>query len=83
MKIRSSIRRASYVEQIDRYKEHQDEPTERMSFKRVCAYEDCKKEFVAYKSHARFCSKKCGNDWRYQHQPSKRQRKAARRGTAL
>jgi hypothetical protein len=37
-----------------------------------------KKEFVAYKSHARFCGKKCGNDWRYQRHPLKRQRQAAR-----
>ena len=65
-----------YIEQVDRYKEHKDEPTERWNETRVC--EHCKAEFTALKSHARFCSKKCGNDWRYQQQPLKRQRKAAR-----
>ncbi len=65
-----------YIEQIDRYKEHKNEPTERWSETRVCAH--CKAKFTALKSHARFCSKKCGNDWHYQQQPLKRQRKAAR-----
>ena len=44
-----------YIEQIDRYKEHKDEPTERWTETRVC--EHCKAQFTALKSHARFCSK--------------------------
>jgi hypothetical protein len=48
-----------YVEQIDRYKEHQGKPTERVSFERVC--EQCGEVFAAKYDFTRFCSRKCVN----------------------
>jgi hypothetical protein len=46
-----------YVEQIDRYKEHQDKATERVTYERVCV--ECGATFEAKSCDTKFCSKKC------------------------
>ena len=43
-----------YVEQIGRYKQHQDKPTEHVTFDLVCKY--CKAPFTAKMPNAKFCS---------------------------
>jgi hypothetical protein len=54
-----------YVEQIDRFKEHQGKPTERRptrpptGHKATCIAPGCGKEFIRYRSNAKTCSDKC------------------------
>jgi hypothetical protein len=53
-----------YVEQIDRYKEHQDKPTERLTHNLVCKH--CGRNFVAKKINTKFCSIECKNAYGYE-----------------
>jgi hypothetical protein len=54
-----------YVEQTDRFKEHQGKPTERperrepTGHKATCAAPGCGKEFIRFRSNQKTCSDKC------------------------
>jgi hypothetical protein len=48
-----------YLDQIDRYKEHQGKPAEALTYDRVCANPACGKSFIARSSTARTCSLRC------------------------
>jgi hypothetical protein len=56
-----------YVEQVDRFKDHQGKPTERRArgpltgHKATCIAPNCGKEFIAYRSDAQTCSDKCAS----------------------
>ena len=52
-----------YVEQIDRYKQHQDKPTEFARTEKVC--EVCSESFTAQRKTARVCGAKCRSRLRY------------------
>ena len=60
--IRSTIRRAVILQQIDRYKKHQGKPTEGKPITRhekICAAPGCGKTFTSIRRDAIACSKKC------------------------
>jgi hypothetical protein len=48
-----------YLDQIDRYKEHQGKPTEATTHERICANPKCGKSFAARSSRALTCSVAC------------------------
>jgi hypothetical protein len=52
-----------YVEQVDRYKEHQGRPTTRKMFARVCAV--CETEYQSRRADGRSCSPECRRRLRY------------------
>jgi rubrerythrin len=52
-----------YVEQIDRYKEHQGKTTEYKTTERACA--ECGATFSAKRNDAQCCSEKCRNAFSY------------------
>jgi hypothetical protein len=52
-----------YVEQMDRYKEHQGKPTEKVVWQRICI--GCGKPFEAKRSDKKICSKRCYNRTTY------------------
>ena len=52
-----------YVEQVDRYKQHQGKPTGRKLTSLVC--EICGKSYEAQRSNSRACSKECRTRLRY------------------
>ena len=54
---RCSILTRDYVEQIDRYKEHQGKTIERKTTEKVCL--QCGETFDAVRKDAMYCSKKC------------------------
>ena len=55
-----------YVEQIDRYKEHQGKAVERKTTEMVCT--NCGETFNAYREDMKFCSNKCRNASFYKQQ---------------
>jgi hypothetical protein len=48
-----------YVEQIDRYKQHQDKPTERQDLVREVVCSECGRTFEARRAQATLCSSTC------------------------
>ena len=52
-----------YVEQVDRYKEHQGTPTGHKTTTKVC--EICGKSYTTMRSNSRACSKECRTRLRY------------------
>jgi hypothetical protein len=53
-----------FVEQVDRFKEHQGKPITGKAYDKVCP--QCGETFAAKISHARFCSKKCSSAFDYE-----------------
>ncbi len=60
-----------YVEQVDRYKEHQGKTIERKTTEKVCP--ECGETFMAKRSTAQFCCKEHAAAFRYKQKVKKRE----------
>jgi hypothetical protein len=72
-----------YVEQVDRYKEHQGKTTGRKTTEMVCT--ECGETFTTTRKHAKYCSVQCRNKSDYKRhggaENSKKKREKSKRKT--
>jgi hypothetical protein len=61
-----------YVEQVDRYKQHQGKTTERKVTEKVCA--ECGARFSATRKDTQYCSPKCKNVFGYKQKVARGER---------